>query len=443
MQNSILIQQNINTNIFQDFIKNMKILLANYRYFVSGGPERYMFNVKNELEKRDHHIIPFSVKYPENKPCAYSKYFVAPLGTKDEVYFDQQKMTPTTLYRTLSRLFYSKEVERSVSQLISDTQPQIALVLHYLRKISPSLLVALKNKKVPIIVRLSDYAMVCPQTHCLRNQTPCDLCAEGDIHHSIKFNCVKNSKITSITNALAAWFHSYMRYFDLVDCFITTNMFMYKMMVRAGWSEEKLICIPTFTDTEIFRPKNNFSKSNYICYVGRLENLKGIHVLVNAFIAMQKTSSSNVSLKIAGTGSDFYFKQLKSTISNAGMENCIQFTGQLDASQLSQFLGNALLTVVPSLWFENLPNTILESYACGTPVIASDIGSLPDCVKKGKTGDLFKAGDTQDLTETLKFYLNHPEILKKMAKNSRDEASRQYSPKAHINSLEHLFNQYI
>ena len=421
----------------------MKILLANYRYFVSGGPERYMFNVKNELEKRNHQIIPFSVSYPANKACVYSKYFVAPLGVNDEVYFDQQKMTPTTLYRTLSRLFYSKEVERSVSQLVSDTQPQIALILHYLRKISPSLLVALKKKSIPIVVRLSDYAMVCPQTHCLRNYSPCDLCTDGNIYHSIKFNCVKNSKITSITNAVAAWFHSYKGYFDLIDCFITTNMFMYKMMIRAGWSEKKLICIPTFTDTEIFRPENDFSKSNYICYVGRLEDLKGIHVLVNAFIAMQKQSSSNVCLKIAGTGSDSYIKHLKTTINNAGMENLIHLTGKLNAIQLSHFMGNSLLTVVPSLWFENLPNSILESYACGTPVIASDIGSLPDCVKKGKTGDLFKAGDSKDLTETLKFYLNHPVILKKMAKNSRNEATRLYSPKAHMDSLEHLFNQYI
>ena len=429
----------------QPFTKKltMKILLANYRYFVSGGPERYMFNVKKELEKRRHQIIPFSVRYPENEPCIYSKYFVEPLGAKDEIYFDQQKMTPITLYRTLSRLFYSKEVERSVSHLVDDTHPQIALVLHYLRKISPSLLVALKEKNIPIIVRLSDYAMICPQTHCLRDQAPCDLCVNGDIKHSIKFSCVKNSKITSITNAFATWFHFYKKYFELIDCFITTNKFMYKMMIRAGWAETKLACIPTFTDTNLFRPANDFSKSNYICYVGRLENSKGVHILVNAFITIKKNISSNVHLKIAGTGSDSYVKKLKSTITNAGMENEIQFTGKLDTEQLSVFIKKALFTVVPSLWFENLPNAILESYASGTPVIASDIGSLPDCIKKGKTGDLFKVGDSQDLSEKLKFYFNHPTILKEMAKNSRNEATQRYSPQTHIELLEHLFNQYI
>jgi glycosyltransferase involved in cell wall biosynthesis len=125
------------------------------------------------------------------------------------------------------------------------------------------------------------------------------------------------------------------------------------------------------------------------------------------------------------------------------MDSNIQFVGQLDAPQLSNFLGKALFTVVPSLWFENLPNSILESYACATPVIASDIGSLSGSVKKGVTGDLFKTGDSDDLADKIEFYLNNSSIINEMAINSRIEAVNIYSPKFHIKCLEQLFNKFV
>ncbi len=421
----------------------MKILLANYRYFVSGGPERYMFNVKNELEKKSHQIIPFSVKYSSNQDTVYSKYFVEPLGTQGEVYFDQEKMTPKTFVRTLSRLFYSKEVERSVTELVNDTQPQIAYVLHYLRKISPSLLVALKRKKIPIIVRLSDYAMMCPQTHCLRGDQPCTLCINGNILNSIKYNCVRNSRSASILNILATWFHNFKGYFDLIDNFVTTNDFMYNMMLDTGWPEAKLSCIPTFTDINTFCPSQNYLKEDYICYAGRLDSSKGVHVLIDAFIRMKKRTSNNFNLKIAGTGTDLYLKTLKSKISDAGMDDTIQLVGQLDAPQLSDFLNKALFAVIPSLWFENLPNSILECFSSGTPVIASDIGSLISCIKKGVTGDLFKPGNSMELADKIEFYLNNLLQLHEMAVNSRIEAVNIYSPESHIDLLEQLFNKFV
>jgi hypothetical protein len=122
----------------------MKILLANYRYFVSGGPERYMFNVSDALTTRGHEIIPFSIRYKQNHPTPYSKYFVEPLGEEDQIYFRDNPFILKTLYRTTSRFFYAKDVERAVGTLIQDTKPDIAYVLHCLHELSTSLLVGLK-----------------------------------------------------------------------------------------------------------------------------------------------------------------------------------------------------------------------------------------------------------------------------------------------------------
>ena len=175
----------------------MRILLANYRYFVSGGPERYMFNVTDALVARGHEVIPFSVKYARNKPTPYASYFVEPIGRDDEVTFREQRFALRTMWRMWVRLFYAPDVEHAVSRLLSDTRPQVAYVLHYLRKLSPSLLVGLKKAGLPIVIRVSDYAMLCPQSHCLRNGLPCELCVRGDLLPSVRYRCVQHSSFSS------------------------------------------------------------------------------------------------------------------------------------------------------------------------------------------------------------------------------------------------------
>jgi glycosyltransferase involved in cell wall biosynthesis len=422
----------------------MRILLANYRYFVSGGPERYMFNVIDVLNKHGHRVVPFSIHYKYNKPSAYSSYFVDPLGRKDEVFFREQQMRPGTVWRTLKRLFYAPEVEHAVGHLVEDTQPQIAYVLHYLRKLSPSLLVGLKKAKIPIVVRLSDYAMLCPQAHCLRDGKPCKLCVQGDLWPSIRYRCVQDSLIASFLNATATWYHHRAGFFDLIDVFLTTNRFMYDLMRKAGFSENRLCVIPTFVNGLDFYPNPNFAKKDYIVYAGRLEAVKGLHILVEALSILQRRQPNlDVSLKVAGWGSEEYESSIQRKIQREGLHNLVDFVGKLDTDDLSRLLRGAKLSIIPSLWYENLPNALLESYACGTPVIASRLGSLANCVRDGETGYLFNPGDAEDLAKKIVYCLEHPKELTYMSKESRREAEERYAPEKHFSALIDLFSKLI
>jgi glycosyltransferase involved in cell wall biosynthesis len=421
----------------------VKIVLANYRYFVSGGPERYMFNVSNALSAQGHEVIPFSIHYTKNQSTQYSQYFVEPLGTRDEVMFRQQRFHATTLWRTICRLFYAKDVEKAITRIVLDTRPQVAYILHYLRKLSPSLLVGLKKAGIPIVVRLSDYAMVCPQAHCLRDDLPCDLCVKGDLWPSISYKCVQKNRAASALNALATWYHRYRHYFDLIDVFVVTNQFMYKMMINAGFQESRLRCIPTFTDIERFKPDKNI-KRKYITYVGRLENIKGVHVLIDALSLLHsKRLDLNIETKILGAGDVLYRDWLVEKVQQTGIENSVHFVGEVASREIANILRQSLLSVVPSLWYENLPNSILESYASGVPVLASDIGSLKECIINGETGYLFHCGDAGNLAKYLEYCFNHPGETRAMGRKAREVAEQQYSSENHIVALEKLFNELI
>jgi len=422
----------------------MKILMVNYRYFVSGGPERYMFNVMEGLTKRGHQVIPFSIRYSRNQPTPYEGYFVKPLSREDEVTFKEQSLTPITLWRTFSRLFYAHEVEKAVRRIVKDTQPKVAYILHYLRKLSPSVLVGLKREGIPIAVRLSDYGLLCPQAHCLRDGTPCELCIQGNLWPSIYYRCVKQSFIISFANALATWFHRFCHYFNLIDVFIATNRFMYQMMLKAGFQENRLRYIPTLTDIDTFKPIPDFQKDYYIAYAGRLESIKGIHVLIDSLSLLRRRRPDlNLKAKMAGLGDKEYFGMLKQRVESSGLSDVVEFVGELNATELSLLLGRAYLTVIPVVIYENLPNAILESYACGTPVLASNLGSLRECIRDGETGFLFPAGDSSSLAKQIEYCLDHPNQVMEMGQKAREMAVRIYSPEKHLTLLEELFNELI
>jgi len=417
----------------------MKILLVNYRYFISGGPERYLFNFKKMYEDRGHEIVPFSIHYSKNVESEYSKYFVSPLGSADQVYFKEQKSNFSTIRKTISRLFYSKEVENSLDRLIIDESPDVAYVLHFLRKLSPSVLASLKKNKIPVVVRLSDFTMFCPQAHCLRDGISCFDCIDGKLFNSVKYKCVQNSYPASILNYLATKYHQMKGYFDLIDYFVTTNNFSYNLFLKAGFPEDKLKCIETFYDSDVFY-KNKGEENNSIVYLGRLDSLKGCHVLLESLIKIKKLlKSKNISINIIGEGDESYIDNLNSIVNENLKDIDINFLGPKNSSEICHILNESMASVVPSLCNENLPNSLIESYACGTPVLASDIGSLSINVLDGKTGFLFEAGNSTSLAEKLESLINDKNNQHVMSDNALRFAQEHFSREVHYEKLLKIF----
>lgn len=422
----------------------MRILIVNYRYFVSSGPERYMFNAMARLTAMGHEVFPFSVKFSQNQSTPYERFFVEPIGGRDEVFFEQHGKSPTVFLRGLSRLFYSREVEKAIAAMASEVKPDIAYVMCYLRKLSPSLLVGLKNHGVPIVVRLPDYGMFCPQLHCLRDNEPCTRCISQGPFASVRYGCVKGSRAISLLNYLATQFHKRRGYFNLIDAFVTTNQFMYSMMIEAGYSQNLLHCIQTFVDTDTFLPGES-ERGNFGVYVGRLDHPKGVHIILDAALKLKKTSElQGFHIKIAGSGHERdYVDSLHKQVCDHHLEDMIEFCGDIPPNMIPELMGKAKFSIIPSIWYENLPNTLLESFACGTPVIGSDIGSISMAIEEGKNGFLFIPGDGSSLADVIIQYLKSPDLARRMQTYCRVTAECVYSPAAHLKKLMNTFDNAV
>ena len=131
----------------------MTIIIINYRFFISGGPERYLFNVIDLLQKKGHTVIPFSVKHNKNIPTPYEPYFLDAIGDGDEVYANEYNKTNfDTVKKSLGRMLYSKEAKKKLKVLIKEVKPDLIYVLHYQNKISASIFEAAEEENVPVVV---------------------------------------------------------------------------------------------------------------------------------------------------------------------------------------------------------------------------------------------------------------------------------------------------
>lgn len=409
----------------------MRILLVNYRYFISGGPEKYMFNIKKMLEDNGHEVIPFSIHSNKNVETEYSKYFVEPIGGRDATYFDEVKKTPKSIWQMLTRSIYSIEVEKAIKKEIQDVKPDLVYIIHFVNKLSPSVITGAKKMGVPVVLRLSDYFLLCPRFDFMYQKKICEDCLSKGYRSCIKKRCVKGSLFASAIRVFSMKFHSLIHVYQGVDAFITPSEFLKKKLVENGFDEKKITCIPTFTasKSEIGKPQVGV----YGLYFGRITEEKGVETVVKAYEKLP-----GYELKIMGDDTTEEAKRLKAYVEQRKIKN-IEFLGFKSGIELEKVIKGARFILIPSIWYDNLPNTALESFQYSKPVIASNIGSLPELVVDGVNGFLFEAGNDKALVEAIKKF-DDDESVAKMGVESRKRLETRFAPQTHYEVLMKVFN---
>ena len=176
----------------------------------------------------------------------------------------------------------------------------------------------------------------------------------------------------------------------------------------------------------------DFSEREDFLYFGRLSREKGLKTLLNVFEKLP------FKISIAGDG------PLRELVQNSSNHNeNINYMGRLNKTRLHEQINNAKFTICPSEWFENNPISIIESHTFGTPVIASDIGGIPEMVKNESTGYLFKSGSEAELSELVKkLDIIQPNKWRKLSQNCI-EKSRERDQETHFFNLKGIYQDVI
>ena len=202
---------------------------------------------------------------------------------------------------------------------------------------------------------------------------------------------------------------------DQVDAIIAPSRFIAEMYKKGGVNPNKIIVTRqgrTIRGLDVRSFRKFSSPLLRLAYIGQITEIKGIHVLLEA---IQLLPEAPLSLSIYGDLNKFpkYVKKLRRIV---GDDERIQFKGLYAQDQITKVFKNIDIVVVPSLSYENSPNVILEAFAHRTPVIASNLGALPELVIDEKNGLLFEVGKAQNLANQINLILENPGLLRHLSK---------------------------
>jgi len=178
------------------------------------------------------------------------------------------------------------------------------------------------------------------------------------------------------------------------------------------------------------------SDDGYGLYFGRLSKEKGIINLVNAFEKLEVGK-----LYIAGEGPEK--ENIVEFIKKKKLEDRIILLGFLNSEQMKEIVSKCRFVVVPSIWYENCPYTILETLAIGKPVIGAKIGGIPELVKHNETGLVYDFNDITELSEKMKELFENKELAEKLGKNAKQDAKERFSKETYYKNIINIYNKLV
>ena len=201
-------------------------------------------------------------------------------------------------------------------------------------------------------------------------------------------------------------------------------------LVNTGIKEDDICFIPRGVDTDMFKPDNTANDlfrhsvgvdpgDFVVLYVGRFDRVKGVDYLLEA-VKMICSEHERIKLILVGDGNlKEYYHKISEPIRDA-----VTFAGF--RSDVPKFMNLADVVVLPSL-SEGCPNVVLEAMACGTPVIASRVGAVPDIIENDKIGVIVEPKDVMGLKVALMRLIKDRGLVKKMGERGREHIERYFT----------------
>lgn len=383
----------------------MKILQVHNFYQFSGGEDVVVDNEKSLLESKGNVVIQFIKSNEEIKNYSFLK--------KVNLFNDS---------------VYSKYTYLEIREIIKKEKPDICHVHNTMPLISPSVYYACSDNNIPVVQTLHNYRLLCSNAYLFRDGKICEECLGKSLYRSVKYRCYRNSKLQ--TYALARIIEKnkeWGTWQNNVDKYLVLTNFAKKKFVDGGLPEDKLIVKPNFLFED---PGINNNSQNYFLFAGRLDITKGIRVLLDSISKLDK----DIEILVAGDGT------LRYEVQNTRNVN---YKDQLTRSELINLIQSSIALIFPSIWYECMPMIVIEAFACGKPVIASNLGSMAELIHDGKTGLLFEPGNAKDLADKIIWAYSHKDEMKHMGINARKEYEEKFTAERNYDLLMNIYKEVI
>ncbi len=336
---------------------NMKVLLIHNRYRTSApsGEDAAVRNERRMLER----------------------------GGVETVLFDRcnDELQPSSVAQKLSiaaRTIWSQRSRTELRSILRRARPDVAHVHNTFAMVSPSIYGVCRDEGVPVVQTLHNFRLFCPNGLFLRDGKPCEDCVDKGLVQSVRHRCYRGSLAATGTLAAMLTVHRAIGTYDRhIDRYVTLTEFCRRKILKAGLPADRISVKPNFLPDP---PPAGDGDGKYVLFVGRLLDGKGAETMLQAWRQLPDTP-----LKIVGDG------ELRANLESRALREKlnVQFLGVRSREEVLEFISAAQCLIVPSECYEGFPMVVAESFACGTPVLASRIGSLEELVPDGIRGRQF------------------------------------------------------
>lgn len=399
----------------------MRILLVNKFHYLRGGSEKYYFELAQLLKSKGHTVGFFSMKHEENITTGDAEFFV-----------EEIDLNTGSKLKALD-VIYSQENKRLMAKALEEFKPDIVHINNFQRQLSASIIDAIKEKNIPIVMTAHDLNPICPASIMLYNGEVCDDCITKGYAQCIKKKCVKGSTLKSTLGVMEKKYYDFHKVFRKIDCIISPSEFNKNQLVNGKLKYNEIVTLHNFVNES---ERNEYVLGDYAFYLGRLSKEKGILNLIEAI-----GDIPNAKLLIAGDGPER--ERIEAYISEHKLDGRITLLGYQNQDSIHKYITNSRFVVIPSICNENCPYSVLEAMEIGKPIVASRIGGIPELIADGENGYLYKADDINELKEKLTLLLDDDEKVNSFAQKSRELYESYYSPDSYYNELIKIYNKVM
>ncbi len=325
---------------------------------------------------------------------------------------------------------WSRSAARDVTRVLREFRPDVVHAHNLFPLLSPSVLAACRAEHVPVVATFHNYRHICPSGDLFREGKICRDCVGGLPVASVAHGCYRGSAASTVPLAIAtvaqrrAWR-------TLPSAYIFISGSQRKELGPMNLPQSRCFVKPNLVPPV----KHRVAPEDLVVYVGRVNESKGLRLLMRAWDAFERSSEGGkLRLAVAGSG------PLDDEVSRwAATRPTVDVLGLLTRSQCEDLLCRARATVVPSEWLETFGLVVVEAMAAGIPPIAPAHGSFPELIVDGKDGVLFPPGDASALAVVLERVARCPQSFDEMGDRARDAYEERFEPESNLRQLEAIY----
>lgn len=315
---------------------------------------------------------------------------------------------------------WSARTTATVRRFVERERIEVVHAHNLFPTLSPAPLRAAHDAGAATLMTLHNFRLLCLPANLLRDGRLCEDCVGHVPWRGIRHRCYRGSALGSAVLATSLVLHRSLGTFDGVSRYLAVSDFVRRKHLEAGLDPSRIAVKPNF----VWPIPSREGPGEYFLYLGRLAVEKGVDTLLAAWALREPPGV----LVIVGDGP-------AAGSLRAAAPPGVEFRGQAAAHEVPSIMASARALMIPSRWYEAAPRTITEAYAAGVPVVASDIGALPEAVQSGTTGFLVPVDDPAAWARAAQRLADDAES-ERLGVGARSLWSERFTPERGLEALE-------